>query len=71
MAFPDSVEGLRLCGYEFQRQAICGATQPGRGCGVEIDWWVTPNGKKIPLDRGTAKPHWATCSAKEQFRKLK
>lgn len=63
MGFPDSVEGLKLCGYKYQRSAEC------RGCQAPIDWYVTPAGKKIPMNQDTAKPHWATCTVAGTFRR--
>jgi len=63
MAFPSTIEELRKAGYRFDGESDC------KGCGVAIEWWITPNGKKMPVDHGTAMPHWKTCPQAELFRK--
>jgi hypothetical protein len=45
-----------------------------RGCGDSIEWWITPNQKKIPMNpmsRGDdpAVAHWASCTEQDSFRK--
>lgn len=53
-----------------------------RGCGEEIEWIETVNGKKMPVNPGkivvvTSKgevvtgqiPHWATCPKAQDFKK--
>lgn len=34
-----------------------------RQCGEPIDWRVTPNGRKQPVNEGTDVVHWTTCTA--------
>lgn len=68
MPFPQTADELKAAGYKFDNDATC------RGCGADIEWWITPRGKKLPMDpmdTGTAKavPHWGTCSDAPLFRK--
>lgn len=41
------------------------------GCKAVIDWWVTPRGKKIPIDssKETFQTHFTTCPKVGQFRR--
>ena len=34
-----------------------------RFCGAEIEWRLTPNGKKQPWDIGIERVHFVSCSA--------
>jgi hypothetical protein len=66
--FPKTFEALQAAGYRFDNHAKC------RGCSADIEWWITPTGKKIPMDlmpepTSEAKPHWATCPNAEDFRR--
>ena len=68
MAFPRTLNEMTTAGYGFDNHATC------RGCGDEIEWWITPNGKKIPMnpmERGSspATAHWSTCTERDSFRK--
>ena len=68
MAFPTTLNEMKQRGYSFQDDAVC------RGCGDDIEWWETPNGKKIPMNPMTggdseAVAHWATCTEQDSFRK--
>lgn len=68
MAFPKTLDEMKRAGYTFQNCATCG------GCGQDIEWWITPLGKKIPMDpmnRGVSQAvsHFATCTEAERFRK--
>lgn len=65
MQFPKTDTELKAQGYQFDNTAKC------RGCNAEIEWWVTPKSKKIPLDPGTMEPHWATCPNADDFREPK
>ena len=61
MAFPKTLNEMKAFNYRFDNNAVC------RGCGDDIEWWETPNGKKIPMNPMTggdseAVAHWATCS---------
>jgi len=62
MAFPTTIDEMTAQGYKFEGEAQC------KGCGVDIEWWTTPRGKKMPCDYGTAKPHWATCTKAADFK---
>lgn len=70
MAFPKTLNDMVPAGYTFDNSATC------RGCGEDIEWWVTPTGKKIPMNEmphgsSTASAHWATCPEAPSFRKGK
>src|SRR5215468_1833811 len=43
MPLPEKREALVALGYVFDNEARC------RGCGAAIEWWITPNGKKMPM----------------------
>ena len=62
---------LSAKGYEVEHIVVLRDKTLGhcRGCGVEIGWWKTPTGKKIPLNTGSLEPHWATCPKAKDFRK--
>jgi len=66
MPFPETTGELVKAGYKFDNQANC------RGCGAAIEWWITPRGKKMPMDvdaDGNAESHWANCPEAKNFRK--
>jgi hypothetical protein len=65
MGFPNTIEGLVSMGYKHSGTSDC------RACKAPIEWWETPNKKKLPMDHGTAIPHWSTCPNAEDFRKPK
>src|SRR5258706_9391030 len=43
MPTPEKKEDLEAAGWLFDNEAKC------RGCGAEIEWWVTPSGRKCPM----------------------
>jgi hypothetical protein len=43
MALPDTREGLTAAGYEFDNESRC------RKCGKQVEWWITPNDKRMPF----------------------
>ncbi len=63
MPFPKTDTDLAAQGYEFKNKGHC------RGCNADIEWWLTPKGRHIPLDAGTLEPHWSTCPKAKDFRK--
>jgi hypothetical protein len=68
MGFPKTFHEMKAMGYRFDNDATC------RGCGDDIEWWITPNGKKIPMnpmtsDHSEAKAHWSTCTEQDSFRR--
>ena len=79
MAIPEKREDLLAMGYVFDNDARC------RGCGLPIEWWITPNGKKMPMSVKEVRvdennlvspvkafvriPHFADCPKVEDFRK--
>jgi hypothetical protein len=67
MPFPKTADELKAAGYAFDNDATC------RGCGADIEWWITPRGSKLPMDpmpRGTSEAvsHFATCPDAPTFR---
>lgn len=70
MAFPKTFEEMRAAGYLFNDHGVC------RGCGDDIEWWITPRGKALPMNpmpRGSspAVAHFSTCTEADSFRKDK
>jgi hypothetical protein len=63
MAFPKTEKELLAAGYKFKNKARC------RSCQANIEWWMTPNLKNIPLDAGTMEVHFTTCPNAAQHRK--
>lgn len=68
MAFPKTFDELKPAGYTFDNYAIC------RGCGDDIEWWITPTGKKIPMNpmssgSSPAIAHFTTCTEADSFRR--
>jgi hypothetical protein len=61
-ATPKTREDLEAAGYIFLDQAKC------RGCGAAIVWFSTPKGKRMPFDRATFEPHWASCPQAKEFK---
>jgi len=62
MSFPTTLQELKDAGYKWEGESQC------RSCGARIEWWLTPRGKKMPTDHGTATPHWSTCPDADQHR---
>jgi hypothetical protein len=72
--FPATSDRLKAEGYEYDNDGFC------RGCGELIEWWITPNGKKMPMEvvktaiiqHATAdvrQPHFASCPKAADFRR--
>jgi hypothetical protein len=43
MPLPEKKEALEAAGWVFDNEAKCS------GCGAPVEWWITPNGKKMPM----------------------
>ena len=67
MSFPKTLGDLRSAGYKMSEgndgtnYAVC------RDCGEDIEFWITPNGKKIPFNvmrqaNDPAIVHFNTCT---------
>ena len=81
MAIPEKREDLISAGYEFSGESRC------RGCHEYIEWWITPNDKRMPMSVKDVKdeskafpqpilytirvPHWQVCPHADDFRKAK
>jgi hypothetical protein len=68
MPFSRTRDEMVANGYKFSNHSRC------KGCMVEIEWWETPRGKKMPfllMPEGTspAKTHFADCPDADLFRK--
>jgi hypothetical protein len=64
--FPETIDALKAAGYRFDSDGIC------RGCGTSIEWWITPRGKRMPMDvdqSGNVESHFSTCPQAKEFRK--
>jgi hypothetical protein len=67
MPFPKNAEEMWAQGYQFAGHGECA------GCHDQIEWWRTPQGRHIPMNRmcestSPAIAHWATCPESGQFR---
>ena len=67
MPFPRTFDEMKSAGYRFDNHSKC------RGCGEEIEWWLTPTGKKIPMNLmpkgdSEARAHFSTCTSVDSFR---
>ncbi len=47
---------------------VCGRIASCKGCGRQIYWLKTKNGKDTPFDE-SGETHWATCSRAKMFKK--
>jgi hypothetical protein len=73
MPLPTSRRDLESFGYSKTNDSHCS------GCGAEIEWWVTPRGKKMPfivttnlaLSLEVLTPHFADCPKVKDFRRPK
>ncbi len=78
MPIPEKKEDLLAAGWIFDNEAFC------RGCGEPIEWWIMPNGRKMPMsvvelkkDKNFFAParelvrrsHFITCPEAASFRK--
>jgi hypothetical protein len=63
MAFPQSTQEMEAFGYKKLNSIPCA------DCGAPLVYWRTPNGKRIPMNEGTATGHWGTCPT-PKFKKL-
>jgi hypothetical protein len=70
--FPQNNTEMLMRGYEPNGgpQATC------RACNAPIEWWMTPTGRKLPMNpmptpETPAIAHWSTCTNPDRFRKAK
>lgn len=68
MPFPENAEQMWAHGYQFAGHGSC------QGCHEAIEWWRTPQGRHIPMNRmpdstSAAIAHWATCPESGWFRR--
>jgi hypothetical protein len=68
--FPKNSTELKFRGYTRSGPSAC------RECAAAIEWWITPTGKRIPINAmpellTPAIPHWTTCTNPNRFRKAK
>jgi len=64
MPFPKGQAELLKAGYRFMIKGRCRSPL----CNAEIEFWSTPRGVHIPLDKDTLEPHFASCKDVERFR---
>jgi hypothetical protein len=62
---PTTPQGFLAAGYAYDSSGICD------GCGKVVTWYVTPAGKRIPIDTVTYAPHYASCKKSSYFQKEK
>jgi len=80
MPLPETKEGLEKIGYVFDGEAKC------RFCGEPIEFWITNNGKKMPMRVWEVRdnrqemspilylarrPHFADCPYADSFHRMK
>lgn len=70
MGFPATRDQLKESGYKFDNHAKC----RGEDCGVEIEWWITPKGRKMSFDLmlngdSPAVAHITTCPNRDDFKR--
>jgi hypothetical protein len=67
MPFPKTKVELEAQGYRLSNTGQCSA----RSCLAPIEWWWTPNKKKLPftVSGETVTPHFADCPAAKAFKK--
>jgi hypothetical protein len=58
--YPKNQEEMLAQGYTEKGLGTC------KDCGEEFEWWQTPNNKHVPMNRGSATPHWKTCPKKQE-----
>jgi len=63
MPFPETRAGMEAAGYRFDSIGQC----RGARCHADLHWWVSPKGKRIPMNPDLT-PHHATCPDVAQFR---
>ncbi len=63
--FPTSFEELEAAGYTRIGDGLC------RACPAKMVWYRTPRGANIPIDIDGKQAHFATCPARQQFKKEK
>ena len=66
MKFPATVDELEAAGY-----VIAPAKPKECSCGTMLVWWITPNGKWMPISAlkdSRLVPHHAVCQRVKEFR---
>lgn len=67
MPFSANANGMRLANYRFSDHGVCVI------CQAEIEWWLTPQGRNIPMnpmptEDTPAIGHWVTCDDFDKYR---
>jgi hypothetical protein len=68
MRFPGTRAEMQLAGYSLNEYTRC------RGCKRLMEFWNTPNGKRVPMNpmpepQSAAVSHFSDCPEAQQFRK--
>ena len=73
--YPATSDELKAAGFEYVNDGVC------RGCGAPIEWFITPGGKRIPMDvrkkeadllmssAEVREPHFISCPEADSFRR--
>lgn len=72
--WPATSDELKKAGYEYDNDGVC------RGCLSPIEWWLTPDGKRMPISVQKANnvlfdssekriSHFANCPEAKSFRR--
>lgn len=60
-----TAEQMIAAGYTYHGEGYC----RGMECNREIQWWRTPNGSLLCIDKEHCEPHWAWCRNIADFRR--
>lgn len=74
MNWPASSDAMKAEGWEYDNDSTC------RGCHLPIEWWISPAGKKTPVDvippvnplKNNAELrdlHFKSCTERDRFKK--
>jgi hypothetical protein len=54
LRYPSTRDEMIEWGYKYTRLTNC------KKCGGAVEWWVTPNGKRVAMNAGSVVGHWKT-----------
>lgn len=74
MKWPATKEEMLDAGWLYTNDGTC------RGCKAPIEWWISPNGRKTPINifcpedvifahEETRESHFRSCPERDRFRK--
>jgi hypothetical protein len=66
--WPQGRTALIAKGFYRDKNRVKQTKCRGPNCTADIEWWITPRAKRIPLNAADLSPHHATCPDVEMFR---